>query len=130
MTSRREFLQAGLAGAALLAVPALPALIDSHRRFYKAIFDRRFPEGVVFGRDMRSRGVPTHAITGDVTMLWYQDLHFAWANAPIELVGMTTAPALFCLETLARDAGHRVTRRHTLDCGLVSWAIGPRARGV
>ncbi|HZM62866.1 MAG TPA: hypothetical protein VFB85_23840 [Vicinamibacterales bacterium] len=126
MTSRRDFLQAGLTGAAFLAVPAISTSIDSHRRFYKAIFDQRFPEGVAFARDMRRRGVPTHAISGDVTALWYQDLHFAWANAPIEVVGMTTASALFCLETLARDARHRVTSRHTLDGGLVSWTIGPR----
>ena len=126
MTSRREFLQAGLTGAALLAVPALPMLVRSDRRFYKAIFDQRFLDGVAFARDMRRSGVPIHAITGDVTALWYDDLHFAWANGPLEIVGMTTASALFCLETLARDAGHRVTSRQTLDNGLVSWTIGPR----
>lgn len=128
MTSRREFLRVGLSGGALvLATSGLSrAFTRATPDVYKAIVDERFSESVAFARDMEERGIPVHGISGDVTALWYHDLHFAWSNAPIHIVGLTTASALFCLETLARDARHRVTSRQPLAKGLVSWAIGPR----
>jgi hypothetical protein len=128
MTSRREFLQISLTGGALLAISDVPHAFgtDPPGGVYKAIFDQRFPESLAFANDMRRRGIPTHGISGDVTALWYHDLHFAWQNGPIELAGVTTQESLFCLETLARDAGHRVTARRTKDNGLVSWTIAPR----
>ena len=136
MTSRREFLHAGLTGGAFLAVSAFTCLgrgrgghagsfTSSH--IYKAIFDERFAAARAFAQDMQRLGIATHAINGDVTALWYHDLHFAWSKAPIQISGVTTAAALFCLETLARDAGHRVTHREPLEHGLVSWTIAPRA---
>jgi hypothetical protein len=128
MTSRRAFLQAGLTGGALLAMSDLTHAFDivTSDRLYKAIFDERFPAAVAFARDMRRRGIATHGINGDITALWYHDLHFAWAQAPICFAGVTTASALFCLETLARDAGHCVTSRQIHEDGLVTWTIGPR----
>src|SRR5262245_26239267 len=130
MTSRRAFLHASLTGGALLALSPLARLSDASDpdRIYKAVFDERFPAALAFAHDLRQRGVATHGIRGDVTALWYHDLHFAWANAPIRLVGSTTASALFCLEMLARDAGHRVTRRRALDRDLVLWSIDPQER--
>jgi hypothetical protein len=134
MTSRRAFLHAGLTGGAFLAVSASSSVAHAFagadappHLYYKAIFDERFAAARVFARDMHRRGIATHAITGDVTALWYHDLHFAWSKAPIRIAGVTTAAALFCLETLARDAGHRVTHREPLDHALVSWTIAPRA---
>ena len=129
MTSRREFLQVGVTGGVLFAVSPLIHVVDAatSARVYKAIFDERFPASVAFAHQMHRRGIPTCGISGDVTALWYHDLHFAWANAPLRIIGVTTEPALFCLETLARDAGHRLTSRETLDSGLVSWSIGPKA---
>jgi hypothetical protein len=134
MTSRREFLLAGLTSGAFLALSAqAPRHGDggqsssSSNRIYKAIFDERFAAAREFAQDMQRRGIATHAISGDVTALWYHDLHFAWSKAPIQIAGVTTAAALFCLETLARDAGHRVTHREPLDHALVSWTIAPRA---
>ncbi len=136
MTSRREFLQIGLMGAALVPVatvggrrlrpeatfdgPAAPAPL------YKMIFDERFPASVAFAQDASRRGIPVHGIRGDITALWYHDLYFQWKDYPAPLAGMTTNESLFCLEMLARDAGLRVTARRVLDERLVSWSIGPR----
>jgi hypothetical protein len=133
MTSRREFLHAGLTGGAFLAVSASSSVAhaftgaDTAPHLYKAIFDERFAAARAFARDMRRRGIATHGINGDITALWYHDLHFAWSKAPIQIAGVTTAAALFCLETLARDAGYRVTYREQLEHALVSWTIAPRA---
>jgi hypothetical protein len=130
MSSRRIFLQIALAGATLASLAMRDALDRSagaSSRLYKAIFDRRFPASVAFGLDAERRGVPVHGIDGDVTALWYHDLYFAWRNGPAPIAGVTTDASLFCLETLARDAGLRVTERRTLDDNLVSWWIGPGA---
>jgi hypothetical protein len=127
--TRRELLRIGLTSGALGALPPAAMFagpsVASHP-LHKAIFDDRFTRSVAFARAWHRMGAPVHAIRGDVTSLWYDDLYFAWKNGPIELAGMTTAESLFCLETLARDAGHRVTSRQTHEDGLVSWTIGPR----
>jgi len=93
---------------------------------HKAVFDERFPSSVAFARAWHRLGAPVHGIRGDVTSLWYDDLYHAWKRGPFALAGMTTAESLFCLETLARDAGHCVTSRQPHEDGLVSWTIGPR----
>jgi hypothetical protein len=133
MISRREILRIGVAGAALFPLATLddarpgsgtPAPLD------KAIFDERFPASVAFASEMDRRGIPVHGIRGDITSLWYHDLHFRWRLRRAPIAGMTTKESLFCLELLAADAGLRVTDRRTLDDGLVSWSIGPRAHRV
>ena len=129
MTSRRELLKIGLTASVSLALAPFGQLSNAFAARalpYKAIFDERFPASVAFARAWQRHDVPVHGIRGDVTALWYHDLHFAWKNAPVEIAGMTTKESLFCLETLARDAGHRVTACQTLESGLVSWSIGPR----
>jgi len=129
MTSRRELLQIGLTGSALLALsPLINGAIASAppARLYKAIYDERFPSSLAFARELDRQGVHVHGIRGDVTALWYHDLHFQWKEGSVELAGMTTSESLFCLEMLARDAGQRVTSRRMYDDGLVSWTIGPR----
>ena len=130
MPSRRTFLQIALAGATLAPLAfrdALDRSAGASDHLHKAIFDRRFPAGIAFALDAERRGVPVHGIEGDVTALWYHDLYFAWRNGPAPIAGVTTAASLFCLETLARDAGLRVTERRSLDDNLVSWSIGPGA---
>ena len=113
MVSVARFSQA----ASIFAVPLLPSQL---------IFDERFPAGVALAQQFHQHGVPIHAITGDVTTLWYHDLYFRWQNDPQPIAGITTAASLFCLEILARDAGLRVTDRREQADGLVSWTIGPR----
>lgn len=133
MTSRREVLQVGLAGAMLLPLATLGGLWRASAApapIYKVIFDERFPASVALARELNVRGIRMHGIRGDVTALWYHDLYFQWRAGPAHVVGVTTNEALFCLDTLARDAGHRVTHRRSLDEGLVSWSIGPRISPV
>lgn len=125
MTTRREFLQAGIAvtgipiaagafttvdkpalreGSAITVQPAALAL-------YKAVFDERFPESVSFAAEMRRLGIAIHGIIGDMTDLWYSDLHPQWRKSPVAVAGLTAQGPLFCLERLAWDHGMRVVFR-------------------
>jgi hypothetical protein len=131
MTSRRDFLQIGIAGGMLLPFAAFGdyiALSEAHPPLYKAIFDERFPLSVAFARKMTSRGIAVHGIRGDITALWYHDLYFQWRDRSGRITGLTTNESFFCLQVLACDAGYRVTERHALDDGLVQWSIGPRVK--
>jgi len=129
MTSRRQVLQIGLTGAALLPVAryadAWPAAADAEP-FYLVIFDARFPKSRQLAGTIAGAFAPLAAIRGDVTALWYHDLYFAWQRDAAPVAGVTSAESLFCLELLARDAGMRVTHRQVVDSDLVSWAIGPQ----
>jgi hypothetical protein len=70
--------------------------------------------------------------------LWYDNLDLRWKEAPMLLSGVTTAKALFVLETLASDHGMVVVHRagqNALtdtqyapigDTALVAWIIAPR----
>jgi hypothetical protein len=128
MTSRRQVLQIGLTGAALLPfaryADAWPAAADA--AFYLVIFDARFPKSRQLAGTIAGAFAPLAAIRGDVTALWYHDLYFAWQRDAAPVAGVTSTESLFCLELLARDAGMRVTHRQVVDNDLVSWAIGPR----
>jgi hypothetical protein len=136
MTSRRDVLRMGVAGAVLLplaspkaSAPATtrsPDMLDNLDNVYRVIFDERFPASVAFALDVNRRGIPIHGIRGDITALWYHDLYFHWRNEPTPIAGITTSESLFCLELLARDAGLRVTSRRALDERLVAWSIGPK----
>jgi hypothetical protein len=77
----------------------------------RAIFDAEFVAGRAFANAARALGMTTHAISGDVTSLWYTDLYFCWQRGSTVIAGLTGASALFCLEKLAWDAGHRVVLR-------------------
>ena len=135
MASRREFIQAGIAAA------FLPALVSAHeisrqplfqpQSFYKVIFDQRFPTSVAFAREMHQFGAPIHAIDGDITDLWFHDLHAAWTKQPVAIAGLTAHGPLFCLERLAWDHGMRVVFReeHSVQVDsepLYSWIIAPK----
>ena len=124
MTTRREFLQAGIAASALplgavavtpaepipdAAAAASPA--PSASAFYKVVFDERFPESVAFAAEMKRRGATIHGIAGDMTDLWYHDLYARWRTSPAPLAGLTAHGPLFCLERLAWDHGMRVLFR-------------------
>src|SRR2546425_12044448 len=128
MTNRREFLQIGLAGAAIVPLAAFgrPAYAPAASPLYKAIFDERFPASIAFALELNRRGIPIHGIRGDITALWYHDLYFQWRGGPVAIAGMTTNESLFCLEVLGRDAGLRVTDRRAIADGLVSWSMRPR----
>src|SRR5262245_44331745 len=119
MVSRREILQTGIAvGSLPIATSAAWATGDAARtaplpalHFYKVIFDQRFAASRLFGREAARRGAAVHAIDGDITDVWYHDLHARWRAGPAAIAGLTAHGAIFCLERLAWDVGMRVVFR-------------------
>jgi len=138
MASRREFIQVGIAATVLPMVVSAREIssqtLFQAQSFYKVVFDQRFPASVAFAREMDQLGAPVHAIEGDITDLWFHDLHTAWTKQPVTTAGMTAHGALFCLERLAWDHGMRVVFRaeHPADNSgmdaepLYSWIIAPK----
>lgn len=108
MASRRRFLEVGLGACAAGAVirpllgqaPVVP--------YHKAVFDERFEPACAFGAGAAERGIPTAAIRGDITRLFFDDLDLRWRRGPILFAGYTTPASLFCLDLLARDRGMRI----------------------
>jgi hypothetical protein len=103
-----------------LGRPALP--------LYKVVYDERFPASVDFGRKALARGFAVHAIRGDMTDLWYHDLHPKWKTGPAAIAGLTAHGPLFCLERLSWDFGMRVSFREQRPGDLYSWVIAPGRR--
>jgi hypothetical protein len=137
MTSRRQILQVGLTGAALLPLAtyanAWPGSsssptgrLQAPELFHTVVFDERFPLSRALARAIAGPSTPLAAIRGDVTALWYHNLYFVWRRGPAPIAGVTSAEALFCLEMLARDVAMHVTGRRVVDAHLVAWSIGPR----
>ena len=112
MANRREFLQMGIAASALpvstgLMLPNKSSTaenISPSIPIYKVIFDNRYAVARVFAKDTENAGGKTYGIDGDVTSLWYHDLHHRWKKGPAAIAGLTDANALFCLEQLAWSA--------------------------
>jgi len=127
MTSRREFLQMGVAASALPWAASetgigRDAFADSVP-IYKVVYDTRFAAGVEFARCASARGLSAHAIDGDMTRFWYDDLYHRWRQSPAAIAGLTAYGALFCLEQLAWDQRMRVVFRaeHSVtDAGCVA----------
>ena len=137
MTNRREFLHIGVAALSLPIAARAAASSgmlagdkqsDEQREerrgdepLYKVLFDERFSTCVRFAKEAGRRALATQAIRGDITKFWYDDLYHRWKRGAVAIAGMTAPGAIFCLETLARDAGmrmalrvdHRVTRGRT-----------------
>ena len=117
MTSRREFLKAGLTASALLPVGARAdfAVVEGASAatvpLYKVLYDTRFAASVAFARRAAARGFALQAISGDMTRFWYDDLYHRWREAPTAIAGLTAHGALFCLERLAWEQRMRVVYR-------------------
>jgi hypothetical protein len=120
MTSRRELLQIGIAAAtawplASRADPATgtPAAAARPIRLplYKVVYDVRFAASVAFARRATELAVAVHAIEGDMTRFWYDDLYHRWKREPVAIAGLTAHGPLFCFEQLARDQRMRVVFR-------------------
>lgn len=114
MTSRREFLKVGLAASALPvaargAFAADPAAAPVS--LYKVLYDTRFAASVAFARRAAARGLVVHAMAGDMTRFWYDDLYHQWQKGTAAIAGLTAHGALFCLERLAWDQRMRVVFR-------------------
>jgi hypothetical protein len=111
MANRREFIQASIAvtaAASAAGTPAQAARSAPPHRFHKVIYDSRFAEPVRFAEAAKALGLETHAITGDMTGLWYDELHDLWGEEAVAIGGMTRHGPMFCLEMLARDHGMRL----------------------
>lgn len=89
------------ADAAGLLPPQLTPLMG-------VVYDTRFAESVAFGRRSSALGLPAHAIAGDMTHLWYDEIYPQWKQRPTALAGLTAHGPLFCFAELARDVGMRV----------------------
>jgi hypothetical protein len=90
---------------------------------YKVVYDTRFAAGVEFARRASARGLSVHAIDGDMTRFWYDDLYHRWRQGPAAIAGLTAYGALFCLEQLAWDQRMRVVFRaeHSVaDAGCIA----------
>jgi hypothetical protein len=123
MTNRREFLHMGVAalGLPLAARAGASSGIfagsdgqsDEQRAepLYKILLDQRYSACARFAEEMERRALSAHPIHADITKLWYDDLYHRWKQGPVAIAGMTAPGAIFCLETLARDAGMRVALR-------------------
>jgi hypothetical protein len=147
MTSRREFLIAGLVASALPAVagaelagalaggPAVP--------LYKVLYDTRFAASAAFARRAEARGIAVYAMAGDMTRFWYDDLYHRWRQGPAAIAGLTAHGPLFCLERLAWEQRMRVVYRSPTGAAeavttraaglpasepLFAWVIAPVAR--
>jgi len=116
MTSRREFLNLGAAAllvpaSARLGLPIVPSYWSAQTApmsFYKVVFDARFSACRDFAAAAQRLGLPVQAIRGDVTDLWFDDLHACWKKEPAAIAGMTLQGALFCLNLLAADRRMRL----------------------
>ena len=140
MINRRQVLQSGLAatslplvaGVSLVPLQSAHARALEHPTLYRVLFDQRFAASREFGREAQWRGLNAHAFNGDITHVWYHDLHPRWQQGPAAIAGFTAHGALFCLERLAWDVGMRVThraeQRYEGHEPLYSWVIAPRVR--
>jgi hypothetical protein len=138
MIDRRRILQGGLALSSLplVATVSLSGARSAHAKalehpsLYKVLFDQRFAESRDFGHDARMQGHSVQGFNGDITNVWYRDLHPRWKQGTAAIAGLTAHGALFCLERLAWDVGMRVTHRaeHRYEGHepLYSWVIAPR----
>jgi hypothetical protein len=108
MTNRREFLQT----TALVATAPLTAragfAYPSATKNFAVIVDDRFIAAKRFGVRASQEGIATRTIQGDITALWFNELHANWSKQPTPIAGLTERPALFCLEQLAWDHRMRV----------------------
>jgi hypothetical protein len=138
MINRRQVLQTGLAATSLPLVAGVSfaplqtahATALEHPSLYRVLFDQRFAASRDFGREARRRGQNVHGFKGDITNVWFHDLHPRWQQGPAAISGLTAHGALFCLERLAWDVGmrvtHRIEQRYEGHESLYSWVIAPR----
>lgn len=115
MTSRRQFMQFGVAASATV-VAGRSALAAGGRTapaipIYAVVYDARLRAGVEFGRRSKALGMSTLRFDGDMTAIWYHDIYHRWRGGAVAIAGMTGAGALFCFQQLARDQRMRVIFR-------------------
>ena len=155
--SRRQFVQTSLAGSLAGAVATWAPHCTNASSFgtapraaqasapscgaaargtglHAAVFDERFDEAVRFGQAARERGLTIRGLRGDVTDLWYRELHPLWKERRAALAGLTAYAALFCLEQLAWDhrmrVVYRAAHRVLADGGIEHLVSAPEKIGM
>jgi len=103
--SRRVFMKCCTGACAAGAITRPISFQNTSVPYYKAVFDERFEDPRQFAIEARTRHIPTMAIRGDITQLFFDDLDLRWKHGPVWLTGFTTPASLFCLDLLARDRG-------------------------
>ena len=138
MINRRQVLQTGLAatslplvaGVSFAPLQAAHAKALEHPSLYRVLFDQRFAASRDFGREAQRRGQNVQGFHGDITNVWFHDLHPRWQQGAVAIAGLTAHGALFCLERLGWDVGmrviHRAEQRYEGHEPLFSWVIAPR----
>lgn len=132
MPTRREVLWVGAGVASLGALAgvgarALGATLPVHR----VLIDQRFAASDEFGAHAQRLGAEVRSVHDGVHDVWQQELYPQWRQSAVSVAGMTPYAALFCLETVARDAGLQLIYRvnHRLSAERVSHeAYGSYAR--
>ena len=130
MLKRREFTQL------LTATSLLPYSVNV---FSSLLTDKdaliQNPVHFIYEKKARSYGLKeqvsfadfekVHCISGDITELWYNDLHKLWQEKTILTAGLTRESEFFLLKTLARDYDYDVKyERPSHNFQLVSWLLG------
>jgi hypothetical protein len=117
MPNRRQVLLCATAGVAAGLLPRIvsagSADVANDGELWTVVYDSRFGECHRFAAAVASNGLPTTAINGDVTELWYDHLYHKWQQQPAAIAGLTTKDTFFCLQTLGIDAGLRVAYQAT-----------------
>ena len=107
MIDRREFITHGAAfGALSLAGPWVAANDIAWPSFYKVVYDSRFELARSFAARANEYGARLHAISGDITELWFGDLYQRWRTGPALLAGVTLESSAVQLGYFARDQRH------------------------
>jgi len=67
-----------------------------------------------------------HVIDGDVTKVWYNELHYLWQKKSILTAGLTRDSGFFVLKTLARDYDYTVSHQvQAENTQFISWLLVP-----
>ena len=136
MLSRRAFVGAGTALAALAATPARAMRLQIDHTSgtppsRRVVFDRTFPDGIAFGSTAAHRGAVLHAVGADLGSFWMSTLEPLLKHGALTLAGLTAGAPLFCLELLCRDYGlstvYRIEHRPAPDGGVVHFLSGDPA---
>ena len=107
MIGRREFITRSAAfGALPLAGPWVASNDIAWPDLYKVVYDERFELARSFAARAGDCGATLHAISGDVTELWFDDLYQRWRTGPAFLAGITLESSAVQLGYFARDQRH------------------------
>jgi hypothetical protein len=88
------------------AALSLPASVPA-MRFNKVLYDERTTAGLAFAAEARRLGADVHAVKGDVTKIWFDELQPQWQATQVATAGLTDFNSWFVLDLMARDAGMR-----------------------